>query len=569
MTRAERLLRRRRLVLGIALVTGVAVLGGLGAWLGARDTESRRPAALSVSDPDSVRADFNGDGFSDLAVGLPSEDLTVGSPAQTIVDAGAVQVVYGSADGLAASGSAMVQESELLHQETPGVLDTPKPGEVFGAGIAAGDFNGDGRSDLAVAVPFEDGGAGGVHVFFGSTGGLTVLRDQLLKATDFGVTGPLFGDFEVALAWGNFDADRFGDLVVATPHVAVGGDAQAGAVHVIHGGSTGLNTARRQTWHQDLLGALAQAEPNDHFGSSLAAADFDDDDRDDLAIGVRGETPDGSSVGNRAGEVDVLYGAARSGLGATGAQVWSQGQMSGDRETDDQFGSALAAGDFNGDEKDDLAVGVPSEGLKRSSTVTDLRVGAVNVIYGSANVGLSNAVGGAVIYAQFWHQDRDDGSAIEDEGEPEDRFGSALAAGDFDGDSRDDLAVGVPGEDVGTIAQAGAVNVIYGSDDGLHASGDEIFHQDRSGIEEDAEQNDAFGRTLTAWNFGNGDEDDLAVGVPAESTTTTLAGLVHAIYGDSDSGLTSSGSQLWTQDSEGVPDLAEFKDNFGHGFARD
>jgi hypothetical protein len=42
-----------------------------------------------------------------------------------------------------------------------------------------------------------------------------------------------------------------------------------------------------------------------------------------------------------------------------------------------------------------------------------------------------------------------------------------LVAGDFNRDGKDDLAIGVPLEDLGNIRDAGAVNVIYGSDNGL------------------------------------------------------------------------------------------------------
>jgi hypothetical protein len=44
--------------------------------------------------------------------------------------------------------------------------------------------------------------------------------------------------------------------------------------------------------------------------------------------------------------------------------------------------------------------------------------------------------------------------------EADDEFGHALAAGDFNDDSEADLAVGVPGEDRGSAADAGAVNVL-------------------------------------------------------------------------------------------------------------
>jgi hypothetical protein len=496
----------------------------------------------------------------------------VGSPAQTIAEAGAVQVIYGSADGLAAAGAAMVLASELWHQERQGVQDTPKPGEAFGAAVTAGDFNGDGRSDLAVAVPFEDGGAGAVQIFFGSAGGLSGGDDLILTAADLGVTGPLFGDFDVTLAWGNFDADQFGDLVVGAPHASVGSDTDAGAVHIVYGSANGPNPARRQTWHQDQLGTLAQAEPNDNFGSALAAGDFDDDDLDDLAVGVRNEDPDGQTSADNAGEVDVLYGAVRTGLRATAAQKWNLNVtgVTGDLAAGDQFGGALAAGDFNGDAKDDLAVGAPSKGVKRSDGNYDDRAGTVTVIYGATPDGL-RAYPGALVVAQQWHQNSvDDGSEIEDAVEPGDRFGSALAAGDFDNDGSDDLAVAAPSESIGSTTLAGAINVIYGdASEGLDASGDELFHQDRSGIDDDAEHGDFFGRGLSAWNFGNGDEDDLAVGVPSETAPVFLGGLVHAIYGDDSSGLTSSGSQLWTQDSEGVPDTVESKDTFGDPLARD
>ena len=41
-----------------------------------------------------------------------------------------------------------------------------------------------------------------------------------------------------------------------------------------------------------------------------------------------------------------------------------------------------------------------------------------------------------------------------------------LAAGDFNNDGRDDLAIGSPGEDIGNLADAGAVSVIYGTGPG-------------------------------------------------------------------------------------------------------
>jgi hypothetical protein len=45
-----------------------------------------------------------------------------------------------------------------------------------------------------------------------------------------------------------------------------------------------------------------------------------------------------------------------------------------------------------------------------------------------------------------------------------DQFGAALGAADFDGNNADNLVIGAPGEDVGTAADAGAVNSFCGFD---------------------------------------------------------------------------------------------------------
>jgi hypothetical protein len=77
-------------------------------------------------------------------------------------------------------------------------------------------------------------------------------------------------------------------------------------------------------------------------------------------------------------------------------------------------------------------------------------------------------------------------------------FGAALAAGDFDSDSFDDLAVGVPDEGVFAIPGAGAVNVLYGSAGLLAVVGSQLFTQDSAGVGSAAERGDDFGGALAA-----------------------------------------------------------------------
>ena len=161
---------------------------------------------------------------------------------------------------------------------------------------------------------------------------------------------------------------------------------------------------------------------------------------------------------------------------------------------------------------------------------------------------------------QRWHQDS---LGIADTAESEDMFGFSLATGDFDGSGHDDLAVGVLGEDVGSVEDAGAVNLIYGAGVGLRATGNQLWHQDGTGIADAAEVADSFGSALTAGDFNASGHDDLAVGAPLESVGSIgTAGAVNVIYG-SGSRLSATGNQLWSQDSAGIAEAAEFVDLLG------
>ena len=111
-------------------------------------------------------------------------------------------------------------------------------------------------------------------------------------------------------------------------------------------------------------------------------------------------------------------------------------------------------------------------------------------------------------------------------------FGVALASGNFNGDASggvpiDDLAVGVPQEDIGTRADTGAVQVIYGSTAGLTAN-DQFWHQDTQFIEGANETADLYGCAIAAGNFSGLrfgaapnliDVDALAIGVPGEDVS--------------------------------------------------
>lgn len=354
---------------------------------------------------------------------------------------------------------------------------------------------------------------------------------------------------------GDFNNDRFADVVIGMPTDTVGGKANAGSIQVIYGGITnqlvpGLRGDKVQTWNQDSVGMADTVEAGDQFGAALAVGDFNGDGFMDLAIGAPGESI-GSTSG--AGLVQILYGSA-SGLTATGSQTFNQGTggIQGTAGANDGFGSALAVGDFNHDRIADLAIGIPGETVSSQAGA-----GAVSIIFGSRSklVATNN---------QLWTQDS---TGIEDTAAAGDHFGAALAAGDFNADAFADLAIGSPGETVATKAGAGGVNIIRGSSSGLTSTGNLFWTADTTGIDGDSIANGQFGFALAVGDFNDDSFMDLAVGAPGENvsaaTTPITGGAVHVFMG-SKNGSTITGSLRFAENSTGFTNSnAQNGDRFG------
>jgi hypothetical protein len=150
---------------------------------------------------------------------------------------------------------------------------------------------------------------------------------------------------------------------------------------------------------------------------------------------------------------------------------------------EDFFANELAACDYNGDGHDDLAIGIPND-----DTTSWEDHGSLVVVYGKDNGIIPST---AVQFTQGLN-------GLQDTREDEDYFGGRLIGGNFNGDPYCDLAVGVPFEDIGSpaVENAGIVQILFGSISGITTSGNQLFYQGFSSIQDSPDEGDKFGDAL-------------------------------------------------------------------------
>lgn len=438
--------------------------------------------------------DFNNDGYADLATGIPYDNGLVGGGLE---NTGAVVVRWGGPGGLT-PGIA----DTFLSQHASGSQSAPESGDEYGFALASGDFNGDGYADLAVGAPGDAAEClegtyriGSVSIHYGLPSGIQLAAEHWISEPELGwclSNGERFG---AALAAGDFNLDGWGDLAIGAPQSYVHDGAiwvRAGRVFVVYGHVGGFFPIDYQGVHQEITGVHDVAQAGDEFGAALATPDLNHDFRDDLAVGVPGEEGFGA--------VQIFVGSS-SGFDFTQNALWTEDQLigAGASELGDRFGQALAAGDFDYDGYDDLAMGDPSEDIDASANT-----GMVLMSFGSANAFAPTRVK-QYLQSSIFGLPSYDG--------PNDSFGHALAAGDWNGDGAADLAIGIPLEDAGG-ADRGGVAVLASFSVAGNYSAYRFLSIGNSGIPPSVQNSSDAGRALGAGDFDGDGYDDLVIGMP-------------------------------------------------------
>jgi hypothetical protein len=211
--------------------------------------------------------DLTGDGYPDLAVNAFNEGFSENTPNR----GGSITVLRGSPAGLTVSGV------QYWTQFSPGVPGGGTPTQ-FGSSLAFGDFDRDGRGDIAAGNPNETVAgvqfAGSVIVFRGSALGLTVTGIRRLDRTTSGVPPISAGlDFGRVLHTMR-QPDGAASLVVGHPAASVSGLLRAGLVLSFRGVPAwfgtpgGITTTGFSSWSAADLPPGAQAVAS--FGGALA-----------------------------------------------------------------------------------------------------------------------------------------------------------------------------------------------------------------------------------------------------------------------------------------------------------
>jgi hypothetical protein len=184
-------------------------------------------------------------------------------------------------------------------------------------------------------------------------------------------------------------------------------------------------------------------------------------------------------------------------------------------------GPSAAAGDINDDGYDELVTG--EEGSPGSG-------GLVSIRYGGED--------GLTDLADELTQDSPGIPGTAEEG---DGWGTDLSVADSNGDGHADIAVGAPGEDIGTVPDAGAVWVIRGQERGWTPDGVRSFDQNSTYVPGSAEAGDAFGAQVRLVDTDDDGRCELLAAAPGENTDDGVA----IAFPAATTGITADGSWLY------------------------
>jgi len=356
---------------------------------------------------------------------------------------GTVQVLIGTTNGLLGNNGTEPLSNTNVTTNPAGILITGIPdvglaNGDFPGSLATGDLNGDGYDELIIGTPNANNNQGAVYVILGSylnsNPNTTINLSSLTSTQGYKISlGAKPGDLAgFALATGNFNSNSKLDLIIGAPNTNNG----AGAVYVVSdGGTTATSIYSGKSYQiqdpanpQDstatitvgeqagyALGVSRSISSNSPFASGGGS--------DNLIIGAPGylakvnnnwqgadalptdnlDYPSNSQVQVGAAYIYTSNGGSFSSYATlTGANLTP---ASGTAENT-RFGSAITSDDWNGDNRNDLAIAAIGSNagtgivyaLKGGSLGSSPSAKAINQVTNlQINGGIANGEAGSVI----------------------------------------------------------------------------------------------------------------------------------------------------------------------------
>jgi len=446
--------------------------------------------------------------------------------------------------------------------------DTGGSSPQLGYRVAFGDFDGDGKEDLAMGAyraDFSEANSGSVYIKFGDDKTDLGTGDKPLNISqnyDIRYDGPTTGgsqEFGYSVAFGDFDGDGKEDLAMSARYADFNGETNSGSVYIVYGsarrpsGNLGLESGNYDIRYDGPTTGTSQ-----YLGWSIAFGDLDGDGKEDLAMAAL--YADFSETD--AGSVYIVYGNASRPSGALGLEsgnydIRYDGPTTGDSQW---LGYSVAFGDLDGDGKEDLAMGACCADFSETDS------GSVYIVYGNAsrpsgNKGLESGN----------YDIRYDGPTTGDS----QYLGYSVSFGDFDGDGKDDLAMAAYAADFSEDS-SGSVYIVYGN--ASRPSGVKGLESGNYDIRYDGPTtgtSQLLGTSVAFGDFDGDGKDDLAMGAYQADFSETDSGSVYIVYGNATRPSGNKGLELGNYDirydgpttgtSQWLGQSVAFGDFFGNG----